>query len=225
MSDSYLTLAGPAIAEPPKTKGSRFIGEALPVTDEDDVAAALAAVRRREPQATHWCWAARLGPPGPSGDGARPRTSDDGEPSGSAGLPILREIDRRGLSDALVVVTRYYGGTKLGTGGLARAYAEAAALALDAAPTATTVVRTLVRLRFGFADTSAAMRLAAAPGVDVREQTFSADGCLLVLDVPLAGAAALAAQFVEATAGRGRVETPSPGSGSPPTSVSRSGGG
>lgn len=206
MSDSYLTLAGRSAAEPPKTKGSRFLGEALPVADEDAIAAALADVRRREPQATHWCWAARLGAPGESGDGARPRTSDDGEPSGSAGLPILREIARRGLSDTLVVVTRYYGGTKLGTGGLARAYAEAAAAALDAAPVAETVVRTAVRLRFGFADTSAAMRLAGMPGAVVREQTFGAEGTVLVLDVPRSAAAGLAARFVEATAGRGRAD-------------------
>jgi uncharacterized YigZ family protein len=206
VSDSYLTLAGPAAAEPPKVKGSRFLGEAFPVGDEEAVAAALADVRRREPQATHWCWAARLGAPGESGDGARPRTSDDGEPSGSAGIPILREIARRGLSDTLVVVTRYYGGTKLGTGGLARAYAEAAALALDAAPVAETVVRTAVRLRFGFTDTSAAMRAAGAPGAVVREQTFGADGSVLVLDVPRSAAAALAARFVEATAGRGHAE-------------------
>ncbi|HLA62868.1 MAG TPA: YigZ family protein, partial [Rhodothermales bacterium] len=122
-SDRYPTLAAsPAPVEPPKTKGSRFIGDAFPARSEAEVAACLERVRRREHTATHHCWAARLGVPGPTGYGARPRYSDDGEPGGSAGLPILREIDRRGLSDVLVVVTRYYGGTKLGTGGLARAY-------------------------------------------------------------------------------------------------------
>ena len=206
MPDTYLTLAAGASAEPPKTKGSRFLGEAFPVADDAAVAEALAAVHARHPQATHWCWAARLGAPGESGDGATPRTSDDGEPTGSAGLPILREIDRRGLSDTLVVVTRYYGGTKLGTGGLARAYAEAGALALDAAPTREAVVRTALRLRFGFADTSAAMRVAGQPGVVVRDQTFSADGSALVLDVPRSTAAAVEATFVDATAGRGQVE-------------------
>ena len=206
MSDAYLVLASAALAEAPKTKGSRFVGEAIPAASAAAVAEALGAARAREPQATHWCWAARLGPPGPSGDGATPRTSDDGEPAGSAGLPILREIDRRGLSDTLVVVTRHYGGTKLGTGGLARAYAEAAGLALDAARTGRRVVRTGLRLRFGFGDTSAAMRIAAAPGVTVREQTFSADGSVLVLDVPASTAAAVAEQFTEMTAGRGTTE-------------------
>ncbi len=206
MSDSYLVLAGAALAEPAKTKGSRFIGEALPAADDAAVNRALDAVRRREPQATHWCWAARLGAPGERGDGATPRTSDDGEPSGSAGIPILREIERRGLSDTLVVVTRYYGGTKLGTGGLARAYGEAAALALDDALTATRVQRVALSLRFGFGDTAAAMRLASEPGVEVREQTFDAAGSRLVLGVPTSAAAAMAERFVEATAGRGVVD-------------------
>ena len=201
----YLVLAGHAAAEPPKTKGSRFLGEAFSVTDDAAIASALAGVRRREPQATHVCWAARTGAPGTHGDGARPRTSDDGEPSGSAGLPILREIDRRGLSDTLVAVTRYYGGTKLGTGGLARAYGEAAALALDAAPTAQAVDRVALELRFGFADTAAAMRVASEPGAVVRDQTFGADGATLVLNVPRSTADGVAARFAEATAGRGRV--------------------
>ena len=217
MADAYLVLAGPGAAEPPKTRGSRFIGEAVPVADDAAIAPALAEIRRREPQATHVCWAARTGAPGAHGDGARPRTSDDGEPSGSAGLPILREIDRRGLSDTLVAVTRYYGGTKLGTGGLARAYGEAAALALDAAPTAQAVDRVAVALRFGFADTAAAMRVAAEPGALVRDQSFEADGATLVLDVPRSTVAALTARFAEATAGRGTVR--------PVAAVSRSGGG
>ncbi len=206
MSDSYLVLAGHAIAEPPKTKGSRFIGEALPAADDATLIAALDGVRRREPQATHWCWAARLGAPGERGDGATPRTSDDGEPSGSAGIPILREIERRGLSDTLVVVTRYYGGTKLGTGGLARAYGEAAGLALDGAPTAPRIQRVAIGLQFGFADTAAAMRLASEPGVEVRDQTFDAEGSRLVLGVPKSAAAAMAERFIEATAGRGVVD-------------------
>ncbi|HEX9951136.1 MAG TPA: YigZ family protein [Rubricoccaceae bacterium] len=203
MSDSYLALDGTARAETPKVKGSRFIGEAFAAPDDVAVATCLAEVRRREPQATHWCWAARLGAPGERGDGATPRTSDDGEPSGSAGIPILREIERRGLSDTLVVVTRYYGGTKLGTGGLARAYGEAAGLALDGAPTAVRVVRVAVRLTFEFADTAAAMRVASGAGVVVRKQTFSSDGTVLLLEVPRSAADALAARFVEATAGRG----------------------
>lgn len=198
--DTYRTLARPGAAEPPKTKGSRFLGEAHPASDDAAVAAVLADVRRREPQATHWCWAARLG-----GPDRTPRTSDDGEPSGSAGLPILREIDRRGLADTLVVVTRYYGGTKLGTGGLARAYGEAAADALDAAPAVERVVRVPLVLAFGFGDTSAAMRVTGRFDAEIAGQTHDASGTRLTLAVRASQADDLAAAFVEATAGRGTV--------------------
>ena len=200
MTDSFRTLRAPARAEAPKTRGSRFLADALPVAGEAAAQAALAAVRAREHAATHHVWAWRLGPEG------APRASDDGEPSGSGGLPTLREIEARDLTDCLVVVTRTYGGTKLGTGGLARAYGEAAGLALDAAAVVTRIVRRRVRLQFAFADTAAAMRLLDVFDARVAEQTHAADGTTLALDVRAGEVSALAAAFVEATAGRGRVQ-------------------
>ena len=199
-ADRYVTLAAPARAEPPKTKGSRFIGEAFPVEDEAGVTAHLDAVRKREHAATHHCWAWRCAP-----DGADWRFSDGGEPSGTAGLPILREIEGRGLAGVLVVVTRYYGGTKLGTGGLARAYAEAAALVLDEAPKRAVVVRVPVRLRFAFPDTSPAMRTVERFDAEVAETAYSAEGTELLVHVRASRAVALAAAFVEALGGRGEV--------------------
>ncbi|MFN3597058.1 MAG: IMPACT family protein [Rubricoccaceae bacterium] len=200
-ADRYRALAAAARAEPPKTKGSRFIGEAYPVTSEEEAMAVLAAVRRREHAATHHVWAYRLGP---AGD--RQRASDDGEPAGSSGPPVLREIAGRGLTDTLVVVTRYYGGTKLGTGGLARAYAEAAARALDAAPAEWRVVRVPVPVRFGFADTAAVLRALALAGAEAGETVYSADGASLRALVPRSRVAALGRALAEATAGRVRVE-------------------
>ena len=199
MTDSFTTLAAPVRAEPPKTKGSRHIGEAFPATTEAEAQQALAGVRAREYTATHHAWAWRLGP-----DGA-PRASDDGEPSGSAGLPTLREIEGRDLTDVIVVVTRYYGGTKLGTGGLMRAYAEAAGAALDAGRVVTRIVRVPVTLRFAFADTAPAMRLLDTFDAEVTEQTYDADGSTLRLAIRAGEADALAAAFIEATSGRGRV--------------------
>jgi len=204
--DRYLALAAPASAEPPRTKGSRFIGEAFPATSEGAIAALVDDVRRREHAATHWCWAARLGPPGASGDGAWPRYSDDGEPSGSAGLPILREIDRRGLSDTLVIVTRYYGGTKLGTGGLARAYGEAGGMALDAASAEVRVIREALTLHFGYDDTAAALRVARRHDAEFGAPAYDGAGATLAVRVPRSLAAELASAFVDATSGRGRVE-------------------
>lgn len=200
MTDTFRTLAALAHVEPPKTKGSRFLAEAAPVRTEAAAADRLATVRRREHAATHHVWALRLG-----ADGALARSSDDGEPSGSSGPPVLREIEGRDLTDVLVVVTRYYGGTKLGVGGLMRAYAEAAGAALDAARVREVVVRVPVRLRFAFADTSPAMRLLDLFDAEVAGQTHSASGTELALRVRRSEAGALREAFVEATSGRGEV--------------------
>jgi uncharacterized YigZ family protein len=109
-----------------KVRGSRFIGTAIPVDTRDAAAAELDAIRKEFWDATHNCYAWRLAP-----DGLQYRFADDGEPSGSAGKPILFVLQQRELVNALVVVTRYFGGTKLGVGGLARAYGETASAVLD----------------------------------------------------------------------------------------------
>lgn len=197
--DVFHTLAAATESEPPKIKGSRFLAEAFPVRSEAEAQERLAAVRKREHAATHHVWAVRLGAGGVG------RSSDDGEPSGSSGPPVLREIEGRDLTDVLVVVTRYYGGTKLGVGGLMRAYAEAAGAALDAGRVQTVVVRVPVRLRFAFADTSPAMRLLDRFDAEVAGQTHTASGTELDLRVRRSEVDALRAAFVDATAGRGEV--------------------
>lgn len=125
--DEVLTLQRPTRTEIDKISGSRFIGDAAPIANEPGGMAFLDRIRHREPNATHHCWAFRLA------DG-RERSSDAGEPGGTAGPPILRRIIGSGLHDVMVVVTRYYGGTNLGRGGLVRAYGEAAASVLNDAP-------------------------------------------------------------------------------------------
>ena len=202
MTDSYRTIIRPAMAEPPKTKGSRFIGEAFPVATEAEAEARLEAVRKREYSATHWCWAWRLGETGDTF-----RYSDDGEPNGSAGAPILRQIEARDLTNTLVVVTRYYGGTKLGTGGLVRAYGESAGAALDAARIVERIVRVPVRLRFDYADTSPAMHTVGRFDAEIVEQHYGEDTTLDVR-VRRSEVDALCAAFVEALGGRGTVEHP-----------------
>ncbi|MEM6327140.1 MAG: YigZ family protein [Bacteroidota bacterium] len=205
MPDQFLTLTAATRAEPPKTKGSRFLGLAAPATTEADALAVVESARREHHAARHHVWAFRLGP-----DGAQWRGSDDGEPSGTGGRPLLHELESRGLTDAVVVVTRYYGGTKLGTGGLGRAYGEAASLVLDVAAEAGRIVQRTVRvpvtLRFAFADTSAAMRTLEAFDAEIRDQTYTEVGTTLALAVRQSQAEALAAAFVDATAGRGRVD-------------------
>lgn len=128
MSNSFRTLAEPGYAQT-RVLGSRFLGTAAPASDAADLTRRLDEEKKQRHDATHWCFAARFG----VGDEQTERSSDAGEPHGTAGLPILCEIKKRDLTNCLVIVTRYFGGTKLGTGNLARAYGECAALALDAA--------------------------------------------------------------------------------------------
>ena len=113
-----------------RVKASRFIATAIPIHREEGAHAALGGVRAEFPDATHHCWASRLAAPGDPIE----RSGDDGEPSGTAGAPILQAIRRAGLTNVLIVVTRYFGGVKLGKGGLARAYRDAARSVLKEAP-------------------------------------------------------------------------------------------
>lgn len=118
---------------------SRFIAYASAVHDEEEARAFIARLRKEHYDARHCCSAWILG-----ADGAKQKSSDDGEPGGTAGMPILEVMKRRGLTDAAVAVVRYFGGIKLGAGGLVRAYSHAASLGVDAATLARRV--TLCRL-------------------------------------------------------------------------------
>ncbi len=131
-------LLAPGHAALPAIKGSRFLGDARRADDEPAARAVLKAIRAQHHKARHHCFAWRLA------DGTC-RRSDDGEPSGTGGPPILALLEGRDLLGVIVVVTRYYGGVKLGTGGLARAYSAAAAAALDAADIALIVPITPLR--------------------------------------------------------------------------------
>ncbi|MES2477914.1 MAG: YigZ family protein [Bacteroidota bacterium] len=111
-----------------KDRGSKFLGYTYPILSTDDVKTCIAEVKKEHPKATHHCFAYRLGT-----DGLSFRASDDGEPSGSAGRPILGQIDSMGYTNLLVVVVRYYGGTMLGVPGLINAYKTATAEALQIA--------------------------------------------------------------------------------------------
>ncbi len=140
-TDQYATLASPAFAEI-KILGSRFLAYAEPAPQEDAATGLLQRLRKEHHAATHHCNAWRIG--------SSFHYSDDGEPTGTAGKRILGAIDRKGLVDTAVVVVRYYGGVKLGTGGLARAYAEAADAALDSAEIAHRFHTTELSLEFAY---------------------------------------------------------------------------
>ena len=120
----YITVGGIGKGEYVEKK-SRFLGEIHPVLTEAEAAAVVAAARKKYYDARHHCYAWILGE-----DGSAKKASDDGEPSGTAGIPMLKVLDGAGIRNAVVVVTRYFGGTLLGTGGLVRAYTNAAQEAL-----------------------------------------------------------------------------------------------
>ena len=120
----YLTINSVGKGEYTEKK-SRFLGEIHPVSTEEEAAAVVAQARKRYYDARHHCYAWILGD-----DGSVKKASDDGEPSGTAGIPMLKVLEGAGIRNAVVVVTRYFGGTLLGTGGLVRSYTQAAQAAL-----------------------------------------------------------------------------------------------
>jgi putative IMPACT (imprinted ancient) family translation regulator len=148
-------------------KASRFLAVAAPAGSEDEARMLLGEIQRAAFDATHHCSAWRI-------HGGAWRANDAGEPSGSAGAPILAAIDGAALADCAVIVTRYYGGTKLGVGGLVRAYGEAAALALDAAPRRLATPAVRIQVRFDHDRTSIVMRVIERLGAREVEHGYSA---------------------------------------------------
>ena len=151
--DTYRTVAGTSSAEF-KDKGSRFIAFAYPIRRADEVKALLEPLRQSHHKARHWCYASRVGT-----DGLQFRANDDGEPAGSAGRPILGQIDSAALTDVLVVVVRYFGGTLLGVPGLIQAYKQATVLALQAASRLEKPILKTVNIQFAYEKMSEVMRL------------------------------------------------------------------
>jgi uncharacterized YigZ family protein len=166
-TDKYQTLNGPSFGEF-KDRGSKFLAYAFSVGDVEEVQAALLEVRKEHPKARHFCYGYRLGL-----DQYNYRANDDGEPSGTAGRPILGQIDSAGLTNTLVVVVRYFGGTLLGASGLINAYKKSAAEALEAGETIEKLVEDVYTLRFDYAHLSKVMNAVSKPPFQVVEQRFA----------------------------------------------------
>ncbi len=152
-----------------KDRGSKFIGIALPVTSEEQVKEQLEVLRKNYYDARHHCYAYVLG-----AEGKIYRANDDGEPNHSAGDPILGQIHSKQLTDTLVVVVRYFGGTKLGVSGLINAYKTAAELALDQCKIVTVEIKKDFELHFAYEATNEVMRIVSELGLDITEQLFEA---------------------------------------------------
>lgn len=192
--DEVRTLLRPHRAEVERVRGSRFVGEAAPASSETQALGVVAAARAATPDASHHCWAFRL-------EGGRERASDDGEPRDTAGAPILRHLRGSGLEDVVVVVTRWFGGTKLGRGGLVRAYGDAAAAVLASAPTGVRQILVEFDLDHDYELSGPVDAVVAAHDAQVEDATYGARVHLRVA-VPRGRAAPFADAVVDATAGR-----------------------
>jgi len=175
----YKTLSTPSEAEY-KDRGSRFLAYAFPIATVDDFKKQLKTLKEEHPKAAHQCFAYRIGT-----DGNNFRASDDGEPSGSAGKPILGQIDSKGLTNISVVVVRYFGGTLLGVPGLINAYKTAASLALQLAPIVEKPILVEYELQFDYTQMNEVMiYVKRYGGVVLQNETQLF--CLLKLGVPKA---------------------------------------
>lgn len=177
---------------------SRFIATLAHAATPDDAATFIRDVSREFPDATHNCWAFVAGPPGST---AYVGMSDDGEPHGTAGRPMLTTLLHSGLGDVAAVVTRYYGGVKLGTGGLARAYAGAVNDALASLPRAERVAWATLTVRVDYAAVGSLQLLLPTFEATVTEQTY-ADAVTYTIRVPEPALAPLRAALLDATSGR-----------------------
>lgn len=145
MKFEFKTIESPIKDVLLKEKGSKFLGYAFPVNSENELKNALNEIWEQHPKATHHCYAFRLGL-----NGENYRANDDGEPSGSAGLPIYNQLLANDLTNVLLVVVRYYGGTKLGVSGLVKTYKESAKLTLEESVFVTRELETELEVRFQF---------------------------------------------------------------------------
>ncbi len=180
-------------------KKSRFIALASPIADEDEARRFIE--EQSDPAATHNCWAWRIG--------QVYRFNDDGEPSGTAGKPILQAIDGQSLDAVAVLVIRWFGGILLGSGGLMRAYGGTAAACLRSGEKTPVIPTFKTEIECGFSDLALVKaRLAAVPNLTITSENFNADGARLNLSVPLSSTDDVAKMVMDLTSGRVTVPLP-----------------
>ncbi len=169
MTDSYITISSPGEAIY-KEKGSKFLSFAFHIDDEDEADAIRKDFKKKYYDATHVVYAFRIG-----AEGEQFRAADDGEPSGSSGLPVLNTIKSKNITNVIVLVVRYFGGTKLGIPGLIDAYSQAAAMALDAAETEERLVTETVNVSVPYSQMNYVMRIVKDQDLQIAEMGGSVD--------------------------------------------------
>lgn len=181
---TYRTIANASTAQY-RVLGSRHLGYAYPVRSEEEIKLLIDALWKEHHNATHVCYAWRLG-----WDYSKYRMNDDGEPSGTAGKPIFGQIQSAELTNILIAVVRYYGGTKLGTGGLIDAYKTTAKLCIDESGIEVRPVKDRYRLTFGYADMPSVMKVLKDLDMEKNEMTTEAD-CMIDFNLAMTQAEAL----------------------------------
>ena len=175
--DTYFTIAVPSEGEY-KEKGSKFIAFTYFVSDESSIKEKLEQLKKEHFKATHHCYAYRLGI-----DGKNYRANDDGEPSGTAGRPILGQIDSFGLTNVLIIVVRYYGGTKLGTSGLINAYREAAKNALEKSQKIEKIIESIVEVSISYNQLNEMMQFLKQYEIEIITSIYTDNEILVKLNV------------------------------------------
>lgn len=175
--DTYKTISKPSQGELFKDKNSKFYGYAFPVENEEEVKNHIELLKKEHYGARHWCYAYQLGT-----ESVQYRANDDGEPNNSAGMPIYGQIQSFDVTNILVVVIRYYGGVKLGVGGLINAYRTGAQFALDASTIINKTINKDFQLKFAYKNMSKVMRILKENQVEIKNQTLEIN-CLLEISV------------------------------------------
>lgn len=188
-SDTYYTIEKECEALF-KDRGSKFIAFAFPVQNEAVIKEKLTALKKLHPSANHHCYAYRLG-----ADKQNYRSNDDGEPAGTAGKPILGQIQSKDLTDILIVVVRYFGGTLLGVGGLINAYRSAAAEVIGTAAIIEKHIQFVYKASFTFERTNDIMRLLKENEAKLRNQEYTDTACEFEFSVRKQNADKLEDQF------------------------------
>lgn len=168
--DTYKTITKPSKEALFKERGSKFFGYAFPVTSEEQVKEHLDELKKKHHTARHWCYAWQLGKTYESY-----RANDDGEPTNSAGMPIYGQLQSFDVTNVLVVVVRYFGGTKLGVGGLIQAYKTGAQLALENSKIVTRTIDEDFLITFKYPEMNTVMRILKDEKIDILEQHMELD--------------------------------------------------
>lgn len=175
--DFYKTISNPSEGLIYKEKGSKFLGFAFPISDEEDVKLHLSTLKKQHHSARHWCYAWQIGV-----ENSLYRVNDDGEPHNSAGQPIYGQIQSFNLTNILVVVVRYFGGTKLGVGGLISAYKTSAQFAIEASEIVEKLIEINFKIIVDYQNLNKIMRFVKEHQLNIIGQNMDID-CVLILSI------------------------------------------